>query len=177
MKNFIKILCLLIFTLISCEKKDESVVSEKYFDPQKIDLLQLENIAGFWDDMDTCIKVSDSHGFFMVNDTGFIKGHRYSGNEKGLVISVFDNKELAIAAMESRIQDVACIILPGGQKLNINEIWWYSDCIPNMVFVNQWNTIIEVYYYHVSFEEVEDILYATAIEIMQKVDDLSREII
>ena len=85
-------------------------------------------------------------------------------------------KETAINAFESRIQNVACVILPYEQAGNIQGKWWYSDCIPNIVFVNRWNTIIEVFYYYTSYEEVEAILYDTAKEIMHRVDNLSTEI-
>jgi hypothetical protein len=176
MRNFTIICCLLIITSISCEKKNDTITKEKYFDPKDIELLSLKNIEGFWDDTDTNIKVSEVNGFFFISDTCFIEGYRYNGNEKGLIISVFETKEIAIAAMEYRIQNVACLILPGEQNGNFEEVWWYSDCIPNCVFVNLWNTIIEVYYYDISFEEVEDILYDTAEEIIQRVDNLSKEI-
>jgi len=39
--------------------------------------------------------------------------------------------------------------------------------------VNQWNTIVEVYYYNPSFEEVKTLLLETAAEIARRIDSLS----
>ncbi len=169
------ICCLLVYILISCEKKDDSIAKEKYFDSRNIDSLDLNNINGFWDDTDTIIKMSESHGSIGY-DSSLIEGRRYSGNEKGVVISVFSTEEAAINALEFRIENVVCVILPYEEAGITHEKWWYSDCIPNIVFVNRWNTIIEVFYYHISYDEVINILHAAATEIMQRVDNFSTEI-
>ncbi|UCH15031.1 MAG: hypothetical protein JSV22_03465, partial [Bacteroidales bacterium] len=170
------ICCLVVFILLSCEKKDDSIVKEKYFDPQNIDSLALTSIDGFWDTTDTNINISVSH-LFAGYDSNLIAGRRYSGNEKGIVVSVFSTEEKAINAFELRIENVACVILTYEQAENIQGKWWYSECIPNIVFVNRWNTIIEVFRYHVDYEEVENVLYDTAKEIMKRIDSLSTEIV
>ena len=175
MKKLSIICCLLVYALLSCEKKNDSIPTEKYFNPLNIDSLALKDIEGFWDDTDTNIKISDSHGFFGY-DSCLIEARRCSGSEKGVVISVFTSKVNAIDAFEYRIQNVACIILPYNKDGDIEGKWWYSDCIPDIIFANQWNTIIEVFYYHVSYEEIEDIMYAAAKEIVQRVDSLSEDI-
>ena len=36
-----------------------------------------------------------------------------------------------------------------------NNKWWKSDCIPDMIFLNQWNTIIEVGCYNENYQEIE----------------------
>ncbi len=174
MKMISLIYCVLVFILVSCEKKYGSLEREKYFDPHNIDSLALMDIDSFWDDSDGNITVSDYHVFSgLVNDTGFIAGYRYSGNEKGIAISVYTTRDEAIEAFNYRKDIVACVILQGESKEIINEQWWYSDCIPKCVFVNRWNTIIEVYYYYASYEEVKSILYAAANDIIQRVDKFS----
>lgn len=161
------ILHLLILTLLfGCEKDS---THDKYFNSNNISKIELETIDDFWEN--DAIKNS-SDGMF-DSYSGYIDGISHRGEVRGVGISVFETGQMAIDAMESRIATVACIIKKG----TTNEIegdWWFSDCIPHIVFVKQWNTIIEVYYYENDFESIKDILYRTANEIASKVDNISQ---
>lgn len=75
--------------------------------------------------------------------------------------------------MEGRINTVACVILLGESNDLIKSKWWYTDCIPNGIFVNQWNTIIELGYYHSDYSEIEDFVIQSAAFLVNKVDSLS----
>ncbi len=177
-KIIINILLLLILILIyACDKKDDSSDNEKYFDPQYLDTLNVRNIDEFWDDTDTMINKSYFVDGNFYHHPGFITGTRYSGSEKGIAVSVFASKDIAIEAMEIRINDVACLIETGNSNDIFKDEWWYSECIPNMVFVNRWNTIIEVWYGAGNYNEFENILINTIKEVIKRVDDLSSEII
>ncbi len=158
---------LLILTILfSCEKDNKH---DKYFNSNDISKIELENIDDFWEN-DTINNSSD--GMF-DNYSGYIDGIAHRGEVKGVGISVFNTGQMALDAMESRIASVACIIIKGTSN-EIEGDWWFSDCIPNIVFVKQWNTIIEVYYYENDFESINTILYRTANEIASRVDNLSK---
>ena len=76
--------------------------------------------------------------------------------------------------MEYRIENVTVLINEGISD-SIKGLWWFSDDGWNSsVFVNQWNTIIEVMYFNADFEDVEDILYHVANELARRIDDLSK---
>lgn len=146
----------------------------KYFNADKLESLNLDNVNTFW--LDDAIKnISENNNALFKYYPGFIKGIRYSGDKKNIIVSVFSTQKVAIDAMEARINNVACVILTDTSS-SMEDLFWYSDCIPDIVFTNKWNTIIEVAYYHHNFEEIKEILYNTAIEISKRVDGLSVEI-
>lgn len=155
--------------ILSCEKDNQH---EKFFDSDNLGLLDLANIVGFWDD-DEIIDTSYYMGAIFERYSGFLEGIRLYGEDKAVWISVFSAQDTAINAMESKINNVACVIQEGISDI-ISGRWWFSDCIPNIVIVNQWNTIITVDYYHTDFESVESILYNTANELVKRVDNLSK---
>jgi hypothetical protein len=170
MKNlFIFILLLPFFTLfINCEHEE----GIKLFPPEKLSELSLDNIDNFWAN-DTIDNISDYVTENFHVNPGHLASIRYSSKKgKDLSVSVFKSQKIAIEAMEERRNNVACVIETGTSDV-IKGTWWFTDCIPNSVFVNQWNTIIEVSYYHDNYEEIENILYSTANELANRVDKLS----
>lgn len=171
MRKLIVVSLFLLF--ISCETENH-VGNPRFrvFAPLDIESLELENINGFWDG-DSAKSISDeSRGLFIHYD-GFLGGKSFRGEAKGIRVTVFKTQSDAIKAMENRIADVSCLIL-SGRSGKISNQWWYSDCIPKMVFLNEKNTIIEVYIYKEEFQEIENVLIDTAIEIQNRVEKLSR---
>ena len=84
-------------------------------------------------------------------------------------VSVFSSKDTAIIAMESRIANVAAVIQEGTSN-DISGKWWFLYEGRNYtVFVNQWNTIIEVMYFNADFDDVEDILYHVANKMVTRI--------
>ena len=160
------IIFLFLIGLLACEKNDS-----KIFNVESLDDLNLASIDGFWDagiDIDTSYYM----GALWERYTGFIGGIRLSGGEKSVSVSVFQTQEIAINAMQALIGDVACIIEEGTSD-EIKDTWWFSDCIPDIVFVNKLNTIIRVSIYSLDFSAVEDTLYQTSNEISSRVFKLS----
>ena len=170
-----KLFFLMLFvSFLGCNKKDDTDSKDvKYFDSEKLNQLNLADIDNFWSegiDIDTSYYM----GANFENHSGFIEGMRlYSGNGKAIWISVFDTKEDAINAMELRINDVACIIYNGNPDEFENQ-WWYSDCMDYFIFVNQYNTIVEIdFSSNATFDLVKGILFDVADEINERIDKLS----
>jgi len=89
-------------------------------------------------------------------------------------IAVFSAQDTSINAMESRINNVAAVIEKGTSD-EIKGAWWFlNDGWNSVVFVNQWNIIIEVVISGANNEDVQNILYSTANELVRRVDNLSR---
>lgn len=167
MKNLLIVFILLCLT--NCENKKLDINNnEKYFEKNRLSELSLDNISGFWENDTLSHFVNDFNNY-----VGYLDGIGLKDNEKGISVAVFESKEKAINCMESKINSVACII-EKGNSVEIEGIWWFSDCIPKAVFKNQWNTIIEVYYYHKDFEDIKPVLFNTANEISKRVDNLSK---
>ena len=158
-------------SLISCEKNPSSH-KEKFFDPQKLPLLSLEEVNHFWQN-DSIKYISNFIDGIFNDHSGFLGGVRYSGDKNIIGVSVFKSQADAIDAMELRRNNVAAIIVPGNSDEVFKGKWWFTDNIPNAVFVNQWNTIAEVSAYHPDYEEVKTLLMETAAEIAQRIDSLS----
>ena len=162
--------CLLLTTIVilsfGCEKDSKH---DKYFNPNDISKIELESIDDFWKD-DAIQNSSD--GMFDIC-SGYIDGVAHRGEVRGVGISVFETGQMALDAMEFRIENVATVI-ENGTTNEIEGVWWFGVGIPNIVFVKQWNTIIEVYYYESDFESIENLLYTTANEIARRVDNLSK---
>jgi len=170
-----KLLFLIFFILLLGCNKDNNpdLENEKYFNPSKLGELNLANIDNFWSEG---IKVDTSFymGAHFENHSGFIAGIRlFSGNGKAIWISVFKTKKDAVNAMELRINDVACVINNGDPDEFKNQ-WWYSDCLDYSIFVNQYNTIIEIdISSNAPFDMIKSILLDIAAEINERIDQLS----
>ena len=167
-----KLLIVISFlSFINCEKNPSSH-NEKFFDPQKLPLLSLAEVNHFW--QDDSIKYTSNFIDGIFNDySGFLGGVRYSGDKNIIGVSAFKSQANAIEAMDLRRNNVAAIILEGGKHELISGKWWFAKSPSNAVFVNQWNTIIEVAYYYPAYEELENILIETAAEIARRIDALS----
>ena len=75
--------------------------------------------------------------------------------------------------MELRRNNVAAIIDEGRKHELIKGKWWFAKDPSNAIFVNQLNTIIEVAYYYLAYDELDNILIETAVEIARRIDSLS----
>ncbi len=170
MKKLLVFIFLLL--LIGCDK-DNDLKRDKYFDSNNLDELNLANIDNFWSE-GVNIDTSYYMGANFENHSGFIEGIRlYSGNGKAIWISVFKTKEDAINAMELRINNVECVINEGNPAEFENK-WWYSDCIDYLIFVNQYNTIVEIdFSSNATFDLIKGILLDIAYEIIDRIDKLS----
>lgn len=169
-----KLVFLLLFiTIIGCEKTNTSPEGTKYFNPEKLTRLNLANIDNYWNE-GLAIDTSYYMGASFENHDGFIGGIKlYSGNGKAIWVSVFNTKEEAIDAMESRINSVACVINEGNED-EFETKWWYSECLDYFVFVNQYNTIIEIdFSSNAPFDLIKTILLDVATEINERIDTLS----
>ena len=170
-----KIVFLIFFvSFLGCDKNnDPNSKGVKYFDSKNLNQLNLANIDNFWSegiDIDTSYYM----GANFENHSGFLEGIRlFSGNGKAIWISVFKTKEDAINAMELRIIDVACVINNGNPDEFENQ-WWYSDCMDYLIFINQYNTIVEIdFSSNAPFDLIKDILLDIAEEINERIDKLS----
>jgi len=166
MKKLILLIIIMVY-ITGCEKDKQH---EKFFDTENLSLLDLANIDGFWDD-DEIIDTSYNMEMSFESHSGSLKGINLYSEKKLVWISVFTTRDMAIDAMESRINNVAAMIQEGTSDV-INGRWWFST--PNAVFVNKWNTIIEVVIFDANNEEVKDTLYSTANELAKRVDNLSK---
>ena len=170
-----KIIFLTLLVLFLGCNKDNVIDSkgEKYFNSKNLHQLDIANIDNFWSkeiDIDTSYYM----GANFKNHSGFIEGIRlHSGNGKAIWISIFKTKEDAINAMELRINDVACIIKNGDQDEFENK-WWYSECVDYYIFVNQYNTIVQIDFpSNATFDLIKDNLLDIAKDINNKIDKLS----
>lgn len=168
------LLAISLFGLVflSCEKKNPDNDPFKIFDLDEIELLDIESLTDFWGEIieiDTFYRNSSS----IQNDTNFIGGVRFNCKNAGQYIEfyVFKSKDAALKDMSVTINTVACIIQEGKSD-KVQGDWWYTECIPNSVFVSKWNTIIKVSYGAGDFESVQDLLYETVNEILERMDKI-----
>jgi hypothetical protein len=165
---------LFLVSIISCNDKSTSVKDEeKIFDVQNISKLELDNFDFFWEGEEIKDIENSKTGIFSTIDN-FLESLRYNSQNKMIEISVFKSKNDAILGMETRRNNVACLIEEGDSNLFSNNKWWKSDCIPDMIFLNQWNTIIEVGCYNENYQEIETFLIQSVKELASRVDKLSQ---
>jgi len=162
-----KILFIITFLcLVNC--KTLLNPKEKFFDPKDLSKLSLENIVNFWE-KDSLKYYSN----YFKNYLDYIGGVGLRDDKKRVGVAVFVSGAKAIECMEGRINTVASVIKPGIHNEILKGTWWFTDGLSSCVFANQWNTIIEVYYTEVDYEEVKTLLIETASEIAKRVDSLS----
>ena len=165
---------ILILSFLGCDKNNiTDSKGAKYFDSKNLNQLNLTSIDIYWSegvDIDTSYYM----GATFENHSGFVDGIRlFSNNGKAIWISVFNTKEDAINAMELRIQNVACLIKNGDQDEFRNQ-WWYSECMGYIIFINQYNTIIEIdFSSNAPFDLIKGILFEVADIIIERIDKLS----
>jgi hypothetical protein len=174
MIHYFLIIPLIGLVFLSCEKNNANNQSDRIFDLNDIELLEIENMSDFWgdaNDIDTFYIETSS----IYNDSSFIGGVRLSCENAGqyIEIYVFKSMDAALNDMNVRINTVACVIQEGTSD-KIPGDWWFTECIPNSVFVSKWNTIIQVSYSAGNFESVQDILYGTVIEILERMDKINK---
>jgi hypothetical protein len=170
MKNLLVLITLLSF--LSCQKNTSYPdQKEKYFNPNDLSKLSLEDIVNFWEN-DSLISFSNYFQYFTEYIGGI--GLRDDKKSKSIGVAVFASQEKAIESMEGRINLVASVIKPGIPNEILKGKWWYADGLNSCVFVNQWNIIIEVSYIQSEYEEVKTLLIETAAEIASRADLLSQ---
>jgi hypothetical protein len=173
-----KLLFLIFFIpLLGCDKdNDTDSKSEKYFDSNNLEKLNLANIDNFWSE-GINIDTSFYMGADFESNSEFIEGIRlYSGNLKSILISVFKTKKDAVSAMVLRINNVACIIKNGNLE-EFEYLWWYSDCLDYKIFVNQHNTLVEIdFASNATFNLIKGSLLDIATETIERIDKLSDKV-
>ena len=171
-KIIIAITMISILFLTFCSKNKNPIEpTQKYFEPTKLELLNLEELDSFWL-ADSTIEIHESNSALFRKFDGFKKSIMYSGDLKGIKVSVFATQNIAVQAMDSLINNVVCIIIKDTSE-TFKDLAWYSACIPNLVFTNKWNTIIETSYYHPDFDAIKGDLYNCAFEVSRRIDSLS----
>ncbi len=162
MKNLLIFIALI--SIFSCQKQE---TDKDFFSGDNLDKLNIDNLSVFFGTEELSTYASPFAG-----RTGYVDGIGYKNSEGGIFVSVFESEEKAIERMQDRINTVSCII-DKGTSSEIEDLWWYTDCAPNAIFKNQWNTIIEVYSTNPSFEEIQNLLINTVNEVTERVKDLS----
>ena len=168
MKKFLWIAAVL--SLVSCIR-DKSLVSTKYkyFNPTDIPALALENMDGFWEQDSLSYRRNTFEDY-----EGCQQAIDLFSYDRGIQIAVFTSQQTAIQAMEQLISTVAAVIYPGSEYEILKGSWWYTYGVGSAVFVNQWNTIVEVYSREVYIDQMMLKLMETAAEVCQRIDNLSQ---
>jgi len=159
------LILIMVLCFFSCKKSD---TEPKCFYPDDLSNLSLESIDSFWGN-DSIIALSN----YFQNQTKYTGGINLRNNEfKRIGVAVFESQEVAIVAMEARIDNVAIRIREGLPNAIFPGKWWYSN--GSAVFINQNNTIVEVSVYNSQYNEAEQLLTETAKEIAKRIDQLSK---
>ena len=162
-----KIFIILVLSgIIACEDD-----SGRFFKAECLDDLDLANIEFFWL-VGSYIDTTYTGGEMFVHDSGHIAGKRLFSEDRYILVTVFGTQSEAINAVEKKIGTVACVIEEGTTDA-IKDMWWFSKCAPNSVFVVKLNTITQVSIRSYDFESVEEVLYRTANEITKRIFQLS----
>ena len=144
-----------------------------FFHPDNLLDLELLEINGFWNDVSMIdTSFGGGPGVLFEMQPGFLDGIGVYDDDQMVWVNVFSSTDTAIYAMESRIANVSAIIQRGttdevkGTWWFLNEGWNYS------VYVNKWNTIVEVTIFNVDEEETEKIYNAVNV-LARRVEKLS----
>ena len=157
-----------LLTLISCVRDKSYNPYTIFFDSEDLPLLSLENLPGFWDN--ASLEFSNNYNRSYRSSSGFAEGIRLQSDEREVGVAVFVSQQKAIEAIEARAA-LASVMIYNGDSYNVlKSKWWFSD---SAIFVNQWNTIIEVVSFDSDFENVKTLLMETAAEIARRIDALS----
>lgn len=169
MNKICKMKTTLIFMMVLCFfycKKSDT--EPKHFNPVDLSKLSLESIDSFWGN-DSIIALSN----YFHNQTKYLGGINLRNNGfKSIGVAVFESQDLAINAMEGRIDNVAVRIREGLPNATFPGKWWYSN--GSAIFINQNNTIVEVLILDSPYNDVEQLLTETAAEITKRIDQLSK---
>ena len=167
MKRFLLTISLL--AMISCIKDKSYNQHAIFFNTKDLSILSLENMTGFWNN--DSLRYGSKN--YYRSCSGYLGGIKITSDEKGIGVAVFGSQQNAIEAMEARINLVANVINSGDSHDILKGKWWFTDGIPNAIYVNQWNTIVGVTCYHPNFEAVETLLKETTAEITRRINSLS----
>ena len=172
-----KLLYFLIIGLafFSCHKSAQVPTPEpvqKHFNPADLLNLNLDIVPDFWEQTDS-LKFSELYFPYYTNKNENNAGLRVSDKKFKLIgVAVFESKEKAIWGMGERINNVAVRIREGIPNSAFPGKWWYSD--GSAIFVNQWNTIVEITILGLNYQDVKEKLTKTGVEIAKRVDKLSQ---
>ncbi len=167
-------LLFLVLAFYSCHKSDSEPNPEpvnKYFNSVDLLNLKLDSVPGFWEKMDSLTFIDS---YFPYSTDGEVKRAGiavYNKTYRQIGVAVFDSQAMAISRMEERIDNVAVRIREGLPSATFPGKWWYSNSAA--IFVNQNNTIVEITILDSQYKDAEQLLAATALEIIQRVDKLS----
>lgn len=165
------LILIILLNILACQNNhSDEDQQEKFFDPKELSELSLENLVGFWEN-DSLVYFSN----FFDNCPAFIGGTALRSVEKSKIIGVatFESQAKAVECMDGRINTVAILIKPGVTNEIFKGKWWYAEGPNSCIFVNQWNTIIEVAFIPSDYEIVKTLLIETAGEIANRIDALS----
>ena len=164
-----KLIIFIIFIgLFNCSKNPISP-KEKFFNPKDLDNLSLENISNFWqgDSFEVWI---DPIAHFTEYE-GYLKGIELRSDKKSIAVFVFNAKKTAIEAMEEFRFLISAMTYDGEKHELIKEKWWYIKGNPYYaIFINKWNTIIEIIH---NYPSNENIIVSTALEVTERIDVMS----
>jgi hypothetical protein len=99
-----------VFLCCCCENFKQP---EKHFDPEELNQLEIADIDGFWKDISRIDTSFHAGGALFREYSGFLEGRGFFDDYSAIWISVFENQDTAINAMEFRIEDVAVLIHEG----------------------------------------------------------------
>jgi len=160
---------LLSIIVLQCSNSLNSNSTEPFLAQPSLDKLALDSLPAFWGS-DTGHRTSGGVDF--PSQGGYIDDRIFwAAGSRCLGVTIFTSKSAAIAAMEYRINNVACVIQKGGST--DGKTWWYSlgaGC--NALFLSKYNTIIEAIRNGSTLLSVQDTLWGAVNEIEKRVDAL-----
>jgi hypothetical protein len=140
------------------------------FNPDDLSRLKIDTITTFW--KNDSLKES-TRDFFAFDSNPFIG---LTSPTKNIAITVFASKNDAVNSMTNRIKSCQAIVHVGVPNDSLDGNWWYIQGIPYDsfpyydIFLNRWNTIIEV---SANVPEYKETVIQTVIEIYRRIDNLS----
>ena len=159
------IIFIILIGLFNCNKNPISPI-EKKFNPKDLDNLSLENISIFWQD-DSFEVWIDPIAHFTVYE-GYLKGIELRSDKKCIGVFVFNGKKTAIEAMEEFRSLISAMTYVGEKHELIKEKWWYIKGNPYYaIYINEWNTIVEIIH---NYPSNENIIVNTALEVTERID-------
>ena len=160
---------LIFFIALQCINSNNNKLNESFFDSSLLPELELDSIPNFWNN-DSIYK-SSSGILFSMQDSFIDELVFHSDSFRMASVIVFTSKQAARAAMEIRIDNVACIFIK--DETNIDKMWWYADCTGSIVLsLLKNNTIIELARPGNTFLFEDDLLWTPINDISDRIDNL-----
>ncbi len=174
------LLTFIVLVFFSCHKPEPAPEAvNKYFNPNDLSKLKLDSVPDFWENDN--FKIDNTFWSYIVYPEENNKGVMYSikidgpKNYKWIGVSVFETQEKAITQMKYRVSESQIRVFEGSTNNPFPGEWWYAN-ETSSIYVNQWNTIIEVVIGTKGYKDFEKELMETAEEIAKRVDKLSSPI-